>query len=244
MVLAPGQPIPHGRPYRYHLNETVHMMNERKRVGPLPTHRLAVRHSIDYSSSDHFASDDSLRDSSSSLSSSSSSETSSDSPLDDLSDSSSDHSLPTPSSSMRPSHHLCLLVPSIPRSTAAIIDRLSHDSSFASPSRKRSRSLFGSIPLSSPIPRALSYARADLLPLTKRIRSTEFVMDLKGCLEDSFEPYVPRGTKLEMDVNVVRSDEIDIGLDIQAEIDECIAYADALRDRGIDVRVVVEESEP
>ncbi|GKF48050.1 hypothetical protein Tco_0141301, partial [Tanacetum coccineum] len=28
--------------------------------------------------------------------------------------------------------------------------------------------------------------------------------------------------------------------EIQAEIDECFAYADALRDRGIDARVVVE----
>nr|GEZ83998.1 hypothetical protein [Tanacetum cinerariifolium] len=36
-----------------------------------------------------------------------------------------------------------------------------------------------------------------------------------------------------------RSNGIEIDLEIQAEIDECIAYADALRDRGIDVRVVV-----
>ncbi|GKG28922.1 hypothetical protein Tco_0416287, partial [Tanacetum coccineum] len=28
------------------------MMTARKRVGPLPTHRLAVRHSVDHSSSD------------------------------------------------------------------------------------------------------------------------------------------------------------------------------------------------
>ncbi|GJW97876.1 hypothetical protein Tco_0179684 [Tanacetum coccineum] len=75
-VLAPGQPIPHGRPYRYHLNGPVHMMTARKRVGPLPTHRLAVRHSVDYSSSDHFSSDDSLRDSSSSSSSESYSDSS------------------------------------------------------------------------------------------------------------------------------------------------------------------------
>ncbi|GKF40109.1 hypothetical protein Tco_0120170, partial [Tanacetum coccineum] len=32
MILAPGQPIPHGRPYRYHLNGPVHMMTARKRV--------------------------------------------------------------------------------------------------------------------------------------------------------------------------------------------------------------------
>ncbi|GJU70706.1 hypothetical protein Tco_1262111 [Tanacetum coccineum] len=93
MILAPGQPIPYGRPYRYHLNRPVYMMTVRKRVGPLPTHRLAVRYSFDYSSSDHFALDDSLRYSSSS----SSSETSSDPSLDDLSDSISDHSLPAPS---------------------------------------------------------------------------------------------------------------------------------------------------
>ncbi|GKG42017.1 hypothetical protein Tco_0473768, partial [Tanacetum coccineum] len=34
--------------------------------------------------------------------------------------------------------------------------------------------------------------------------------------------------------------EQDIDLEIQAEIEECFAYADALRDRGIDARVVVE----
>ncbi|GJU95528.1 putative reverse transcriptase domain-containing protein [Tanacetum coccineum] len=255
MVLAPGQPIPHGRPYRYHLNGSVHMMTARKRVGPLPTHRLAVRYSVDYSSSDHFSSDDS--------SSSSSSETSLDSSADALSDSassrsSSDHSLPTPSSGMRPSHHLCSLVPSIHRSSTAISERPSHDSSSASPSRKRSRSPAASVPLSSPTLGSFSYARANLLSSPKRIRSSKTATDLEGCSEDSFEPYVPReaglgvdfvdessessrhrGTDLEMDVDVVRSDGIDIDPEIQAEIDECIAYADALRDRGIDARVVV-----
>ncbi|GJY85618.1 hypothetical protein Tco_0499644 [Tanacetum coccineum] len=206
MILSPGQPIPHGRPYRYHLNRLVHMMTARKRFGPLPTHRLDVRHSVDYSSSDHFSSDDSSRDSSSSSSS----------------------------------------VPS-------------HDSSSASHSRKRNRSPDASVPLSSPTLRALSYARVDLSPSPKRIRSLESATDLEGCSEDSFEPYVPRetglgvdfvdesskpsrfrGTNLDMDVDVVRSNGIDIDPEIQAEIDECFAYTDALRDRGIDARVVVE----
>ncbi|GKA49351.1 putative reverse transcriptase domain-containing protein [Tanacetum coccineum] len=236
------------------------MITARKRVGPLPTHRLAVRHSVDYSSSDHFSLDDSLRDSSSS----SSSKTSSDSSADVLSNSassrsSSDHSLPTPSSGMRPSYHLCSLVSSIHRSSAAISEIPSHDSSSASLSRKRSRSPAASVPLSSPTLGALSYAHANLLPSPKRIRSPETATDLEGCSEDSFKPYVPReaglgvdfedesselsrsrGTDLEEDVKVVRSDGIDIDLEIQAEIDECIAYADALRDRGIDARVVVE----
>ncbi|GJS35253.1 reverse transcriptase domain-containing protein [Tanacetum coccineum] len=241
MVLAPGQPIPHGRPYCYHLNGLVHMMTARKRVGPLPTHRLVVRHSVDYSSSDHFSSDDSSRDSSSS----SSSKTSSDSSADGLSDSASSrsssyHSLPAPSSGMRPSHHLCSLVPSIPCSSASISDRPSHDSSSASPSRKRSRSSVASIPLSLPITGALFYARADLLPSPKRIRSSEFVTDLEVSSAEGSKPSRYRGTDLQIDDDVVRSDGIDIDPEIQAEIDECITYADALRDRGIDTRVVVE----
>ncbi|GJU72574.1 hypothetical protein Tco_1263979 [Tanacetum coccineum] len=208
--------IPHGRTVnRDHFNGSVYMMTARKRVGPLPTHRLAIRHSIDYSSSNHFSLDDSLRGSSLSLSS----EAFSDSSANALSDSASsrssfDHSLPTPSSGMRPSHHLCSLEPSIHRSSAAISDRPSHDSSSASPSRKRSRSPAAPVPLSSPTLGALSYARADLLPSPKRIRSPELAIDLEGCSEDSFDPY--------------------------AEIDKCIAYANALRDRGINARVVVE----
>ncbi|GKD94659.1 hypothetical protein Tco_1374496, partial [Tanacetum coccineum] len=75
MILAHGQPIPHGRPYRYHLNGPVHMMTARKRVRPLPAHRLAVRYSVDHSSSN------------------SSSEASSDFLSDASSDSSSRHSL-------------------------------------------------------------------------------------------------------------------------------------------------------
>ncbi|GJU90175.1 putative reverse transcriptase domain-containing protein [Tanacetum coccineum] len=232
------------------------MMTVRKRVGPLPTHRLVVRHSVDYSSLDHFSSNDSSRDSSSS----SSLDTSSDSSADALSDSassrsSSDHSLPAPSSGMRPSHHLCSWVPSVHHSSA-ISERPSHDSSSTILSRKRSRSHVASVPLSLPTLRALSYVCADLLPSPKRIRSSETATDLEGCSKNSFEPYVPReaglrvdfedessepsrsrGTNLEMDVDVERIDEIEIDPEVQAEIDECFAYADALRDRGIDARV-------
>ncbi|GKB04951.1 putative reverse transcriptase domain-containing protein [Tanacetum coccineum] len=220
MVLAPRQPIPHGRPYRYHLNGLVNMMTMRKRVGPLPTHHLVVRHSVDYSSSGYFSSDDSSSDSSSS----SSSETSSDSPADALSDSASsrssfDHSLSASLSGMRSSHRLCSLVPSVHRSSA-IFDRPSHDSSSASHSRKRSRSPVASVPLSSPILGALSYARVDLLPSPKRIRSPETATDLEDCSEARFEPYVPR--------------EVGLGVDFKDESSE------PYRDRGIDARVVVE----
>ncbi|GKD26998.1 hypothetical protein Tco_1233212, partial [Tanacetum coccineum] len=221
-----------------------------------PTTSGALR--LDYSSSGHFSSNDS----SLSSSSSSSSETSSGSSTDALSDSassrsSSDHSLPASPSGTRSSHRLCSLVPSVHRSSA-IFERPSHDSSSASLSRKRSRSPVASVLLSSPTLGALSYARADLLPSPKRIRSLETATDLEDCSEDSFEPYVPRevglgvdfedestepsrsrGTDLEMDVDVERSDGIEIDPEIQAEIDECFAYADAFIDRGIDARVVV-----
>ncbi|GKA28813.1 hypothetical protein Tco_0715058 [Tanacetum coccineum] len=207
----------------------------------------------------HFSSNDSLRDSSSS----SSSESSSDSSADALSDSassrsSSDHLLPTPSSGMRPSYHLCSLVPSVYRSFA-ISERPSCDSSSASLSRKRSRSPVAYVSLSSPTLGALSYTRANLLPSPKRIRCPETATGLESYSEDSFEPYVhreaglgvdfedesyepsrSRWTDLEMDVDVERSDGIKIDPKVQAEIDECFAYADALRDRGIDARVVVE----
>ncbi|GJV16391.1 putative reverse transcriptase domain-containing protein [Tanacetum coccineum] len=220
MVLAPGQPIPHGRSYCYHLNGSVHMMTARKRVGALPTYHLAVRHSVDYSSSDHFSSDDSSRDSSSS----SSSESSSNSSVVALSDyassrSSSDHSSPTQSSDMRPSHHLCSLVLSIHRSSVVISKRPCHDSSSASPSRKRSRSPAASVPLSLPTLGALSYACADLLPSPKRIRSPETAMDLEGCSEDSFKPYVPR--------------EVGLGVDFEDESFE------SSRHRGTDLEIEV-----
>ncbi|GKE48184.1 hypothetical protein Tco_1479442, partial [Tanacetum coccineum] len=204
MVLAPGQPILHGRSYRYHLNGPVHMMTARKRVGLLPTHCLAVRHSVDYSFSDHFSLDDSSSDSSSS----SSSETSSDSHADALSDSassrsSSDHSLPASPSDTRSSHRLCFLA-------------------------RRSISPVASVPLSSPTVRALSYARVDLLPSPKRIRSPETATDLEDCSEDSFEPYVPREVGLGVDFEDESSEpSISRGANLVMDVD--VVYGRRLR---------------
>ncbi|GJU86880.1 hypothetical protein Tco_1294426 [Tanacetum coccineum] len=213
MVLAPAQPIPHGRPYRYHLNRPVHIMTVRKRVGPLPTHRLVVRHLVDYFSLDHFSSNDSSRD----PSSSSSLDTSSDSSVDALSNyassrSSSDHSLPGPSSGIRPSLHLCSLVSSIPRSSAAISNRPSRDSSSVNPPRKRSRSHVASVLLSSPILGALSYARANILPSPKRIRSSEFATDLEDSSAEDSEPFRARGIDARVVVEAVDREEIETGM--------------------------------
>ncbi|GJT65391.1 hypothetical protein Tco_1016871 [Tanacetum coccineum] len=163
----PVTTIPHGRPYRYHLNGPVHMMTARKRVGPLPTHRLAVRHSADHSSSD------------------SSSEASSDFHSDASSDSSSRHSLSDHSS------------PDLPSTSAG-------------PSRKRRRSPTTSVPALSPVSRALSPVRADLIPSPKRVKDSGYLADVE---------VDPREISLR---------------------DEMMLLSDALRDRGIDARVVVE----
>ncbi|GJT89232.1 hypothetical protein Tco_1070949 [Tanacetum coccineum] len=205
MILAPGHPIPYGRPYCYHLNGLVHMMTMRKRVGPLPTLRLAVRHSVDHSSSDYFSPNDSARDSSSD----SSLEASSDFHSDASSDSSSRHSLSDHSS------------PDLPSTSAG-------------PSCKRRRSPMTSVPALPLVSRALSPIRANWIPSPKRIRDSGYLADVE---------VDPRETSLKDDVIVRGSNEPhleqDIDLEIQAEIDKCFAYADALKDRGVDVRVVV-----
>ncbi|GKB89435.1 hypothetical protein Tco_0961707 [Tanacetum coccineum] len=220
-IVSPGHPIPYGLPYRYHPNRPVHMMTTRKSVRPLPTHCFVVRHSVDYSLSDYFTSDDSSRDSPSD----SSSKTPSDSSLDALSNSSSGHSSLDHSS------------PALP------LERPSHSSS-AGLSYKRSRSPTTFVPVSSPIPGALSFVRADLLPSHKRIRSSNSAMNLEDCPDESYESSVPRETSMRDDIDVRGSDEPysepNIDLEIQVEIDECIAYSDALRAEGIDVRVMVE----
>ncbi|GJV82380.1 hypothetical protein Tco_1522278 [Tanacetum coccineum] len=206
MILSPGQPIPHGRPYRYHPNGPIHMMTARKRVGQFLISQLAVGHLVDHSSSDYFSPDDSARDSSSD----SSSEASSDFHSDASSDSSSGHSLSDHSS------------PDLPSTSAG-------------PSRKRRRSPTTSVPALSPVSGALSPVRADLIPSPKRVKDSGYLADVE---------VDPREISLRDDAIVRVSDEPhleqDIDPEIQAEIDECIAYADALRDRGIDARVVVE----
>nr|GEX38814.1 hypothetical protein [Tanacetum cinerariifolium] len=163
-ILAPRHPIPHGRSYRYHPNGPIHMMIARKRVGPLPIQQLAVRHFVDYSSSDYFSPDDSARYSSS--------------------DSSSDHSGASSDSSLR--HSL---------SDHSLPDL---SSTSAGPSRKRRWSPMTSVPALPPVFRALSPARADLIPSRKRVRDTGYLADVEvGPRETRVErvthPAMPEG---------------------------------------------------
>nr|GEW35928.1 putative reverse transcriptase domain-containing protein [Tanacetum cinerariifolium] len=108
-------------------------------------------------------------------------------------------------------------------------------STFAGPSRKRRRSPMTPVPALSPVSRALSPVRADLIPSPKRVRDSGYLADVE---------VDHKKTSLRDDVIVRGSDEPhleqDINPEVQTEIDKCIAYVDALRDRGIDARVVVE----
>ncbi|GJT51106.1 hypothetical protein Tco_0977263 [Tanacetum coccineum] len=126
------------------------MMTTRKRVGPLPVQQLAIRHSVNHSSSDYFSLDDSGRDSSSD----SSSEASSDFHSDASSDSSLRHSLPDHSS------------PDLPSTSAR-------------PSRKRRRPLMTFVLALLPVSRALSPVCADLIPSPKRVRDSGYLADVE-----------------------------------------------------------------
>nr|GFB00499.1 hypothetical protein [Tanacetum cinerariifolium] len=140
----------------------------------------------------------------------SSSEASSDFHSDASSDSSSRHSLSDHSS------------PDLP-------------STFAGPSRKRRRSPMTFVPALRPVSGALSPVCADLVPSPKKFMDSSYL---------AYAEVDPRETSLRDDIMVRGSDEPhleqDINPEIQAEIDDCFAYADALRDRGIAAKVVVE----
>ncbi|GJT45361.1 hypothetical protein Tco_0954076 [Tanacetum coccineum] len=214
----PYEPIPVVRPYRTQPNGVLKMLTARKSVGSLPTHRLALRYSVDYSSSDHFTSDDSSQDSPSD----SSLETSSDSRSDTSSDSSSRHF---------PSGYA--LSDSLCDSPTAI---------YARPSHKRCRSPTTLVYVASPVREALSPVHANLLPPCKRIMDSDSVTDLEVSSEDGYVPYVPRevGLGVEVEDSYEPYTEPDVDFDIHADIDACIAFADDLRARGTDVRVMVE----
>ncbi|GJR46824.1 hypothetical protein Tco_1314927 [Tanacetum coccineum] len=101
----------------------------------------------------------------------------------------------------------------------AMLDSLydSPTTTSAGPSRKRFRSLTLSVLVVSPIDGALSPVHAYLLLPRKRIRDYDSVTNFEVSSEDSYVSYVPR----------------------DVDIDACIVFMDDLRDRGMDVRVVV-----
>ncbi|GJS51659.1 putative reverse transcriptase domain-containing protein [Tanacetum coccineum] len=154
----------------------------------------------DYSSLDHFTSDDLPRDSLLD----SSSKTSSDSYSDTSSDSSSRHS----SSGYAISYSPCNSPTTISMG----------------PSRKRCRSPTTSVPAASPVPGALSPVRADLLSPRKRIRDSNFMTDLEADIDASIafaDDIAARGTNVRVKIGTAAEEEaessargtIEIGVD-------------------------------
>ncbi|GJS78879.1 hypothetical protein Tco_0728760 [Tanacetum coccineum] len=153
-----------------------------------------------------------------------------------------------------PTHRLASRYPSDSSSTNsylrysssgyAITDSLNDSSTAASarPSCKRCRSPTSSVPAVSPVCGALSQVRANLSSPPKRIKDSDSVTDLEVSSKDGYEPYVPREVSLGVDFedSYEPYTEPDIDSDIQADINECIAYADAIRARGMDDRDVIE----
>nr|GFA49591.1 xylulose kinase-1 [Tanacetum cinerariifolium] len=111
-------------------------------------------------------------------------------------------------------------------------------------SRKRHRSPTTSVPIASPVPEALSPVRADLLPPRKTIRDFEFVTDFEVSSNKGFMLHVPREICLGVDVedSYEPYTDPDIDLDVQADIDACITFADDIAARGMDVRVEVRDA--
>ncbi|GJW86847.1 putative reverse transcriptase domain-containing protein [Tanacetum coccineum] len=94
-----------------------------------------------------------------------------------------------------------------------------------------------SVPVASPVPRALSPVCTDLLPSCKRIRDSIYVTDFEVSLEEGYVPYIPRDIGLGVDVegSYEPYTEPDIDPGVQADIDACIMFADDIAARGTNV---------
>ncbi|GKC12627.1 hypothetical protein Tco_1009409 [Tanacetum coccineum] len=213
ILIRPGEAIPFGRPYRTHLNGPRKLLTARKRVGPLPARRLALRHasprSLDHRSSSSSSSSDSLPLYSSSL---------------DASDQA--HSGPA---TRDVSPRLCYPPRRVPRRSEAFFrwcvaplstlyppttsesssgdssERPLHSSSHsAGPSRKRCRSPVDSVPSSTPVIGSLSPTRADLLPPRKRVRDS---YSSEASIEKDTE-IDPIETEVDMELGIGDRDDV------------------------------------
>ncbi|GJU44925.1 putative reverse transcriptase domain-containing protein [Tanacetum coccineum] len=116
-------------------------------------------------------------------------------------------------------------------------------STYAGPSRKRRRSPMTSVHTLSPVSGALSPVRADLIPSPKRIRDFDYLADVEVDSRESSEPSRSRGTDVGVDDDIERVDESCSEPEIDhvyATIEACFDFADIIKSRGIDVRVVAE----
>ncbi|GKC88015.1 hypothetical protein Tco_1148664, partial [Tanacetum coccineum] len=183
ILIRPREAIPFGRPYRTHLNRPRKLLTVRKRVGPLPAHRLAWRH-VSPCSLDH-------RPSSSNLSS---------------------NSLLVHSSGLNAFCRWCatLLSTLYPPTTSESssgdsLERPLHSPLHsARPSHKRCRSPVDSVPSSTPVMGSLAPTHADLLPPCKRFRDS---YSSEASIEEDTK-VDPIETEVDMELGVGDRDDV------------------------------------
>ncbi|GJT54171.1 hypothetical protein Tco_0989225 [Tanacetum coccineum] len=201
ILIRPGQDIPVGRFYRTYIGGPCRALTARKMVGPLPSHRLALRYtshhfdhftsgsssdhsSSDSSSSDHFTADHSLSGHSTSYQTLSRHT----SPVTTIADSS------TPSR---------FIYPPLTKTLRG------------SKAYRRWRSPAATVPLPIPAPGTLVPTRVDLLPPCKRFRDSYSSGD--SVAEDIDADVL---ADIEADVAAV---ETVATMDVEARIDACIS---------------------
>ncbi|GJS13878.1 hypothetical protein Tco_0408350 [Tanacetum coccineum] len=252
-IISPDIPI--GRLYRTHPGGPCRDLTARKSVGPLPSHRLALRYTSHYldrftfgSSSDHSSSDHSLSDHS---------------PADHTSghptpdQSLSRHSSPPIALGIRPRLWLQLPVSSTRFSStiesspsdspATTSDRHSHSPSHSvGLSHKRCRSTTITVPSSIPTSGALVPTHADLLLPRKRFRDSispedsieeNIEVDALADIEvDATTVDVATYMDVEVRVNAGISMEVGVGFDIEDEDeDETESSNRGTMEVGVDV---------
>ncbi|GJY42549.1 hypothetical protein Tco_0429819 [Tanacetum coccineum] len=182
ILIRPGKAILFGRPYRTHLNGPRKLLTTRKRVGPLPAHRLAWRYASPRSS-DHRPSS-----SSSSL------------------DSFQVHSSGLDALDQAHSGSLTRDVsPRLESSLGDSSERPLHSSSHsARASRKRCRSPIDSVPSSIPVMGSLAPTHADLLSPHKRFRDS---YSSEASIEEDTE-VDPIETEVDMELGIGDGDDV------------------------------------
>ncbi|GJX86816.1 hypothetical protein Tco_0337590 [Tanacetum coccineum] len=245
-LIRPEEAIPFGRPYRTHLNGPRKLLTARKRVRPLPAHRLASRHASPRSPNHHSSFSNSSLDSS---------------PVHSLGLDASDQAH-SGSSTRDVSPRLCYPLRRALRCSKAFrhwcaaplstwyppttsesssgdsSERPMHSSPHSTrPSRKRRRSPVDSVSLSMPVTGSLAPTRADHLPPRKRFRDS---YSSKASIEEDAEVGLT-GTGFDMELGIGDEDEVGdhVGIDhrdarVDTEEYEADASAGDIAEVGID----------
>ncbi|GJU79363.1 putative reverse transcriptase domain-containing protein [Tanacetum coccineum] len=255
-LIRPDEAIPFGRPYRTHPNGPRKLLTARKRVRPLPAHRITWRRVSHHSSDRHSSSD-------SSSSSAPSDHSLSGHTLPDTTnaDSSTPQRFIHPPLARTPRHSEAFrrwrsaplstsYLPTTSESSLGSSFERSLDSSLPSsrPSRRRYRSPTASVPSSTHVSRSIAPTPTDLLPPRKRFRDSYLS-------EDSGEEHMEVDTA-DADVGISEGvvahpeDGIGMGFEISAsdvkeddEEFEVEASAVATREIAVDPLVIGDSSE-